>query len=129
MTWTIEQKLESLLRLPWTIVSEVSPEGDRLLRVGEIPSAVGTGVEDLEMESDLWESLRASLASYLHFDDPIPLPEGEVLPWSTDSRRGVEPLVAMSVRQRLNSITEEPIHAPDPTGGAAEWENPALVAA
>lgn len=128
MTWTTDQKLESLIRLPWTISSEISPEGDRLLRVAEIPSAVGSGADDLEAESDLWESLRASLAAYLHFDDPIPLPDGCVLPWSFDHRRSEERMVALIVRQRRDNL-DEPLDGADPTGGASDWENPDLVAA
>lgn len=128
MTWTIDQKIESLLRLPWTISSETSPEGDRLLRVTEIPSAVGSGTDDLEVEADLWESLRASLVAYLHFDDPIPLPDGCVLPWSIAHRRNGDPIVAVIVRQRRDSL-DEPLNEVDPTGGASDWENADLVAA
>ena len=78
-----DQKIEGLLRLPWTICPYTSLEGDRLLRVAEVPSAVGSGTDDTEIEQDLWESLRASLAACLHFNDPIPLPDGCSLPWLT----------------------------------------------
>lgn len=128
MTWTTDQKLESLLRLPWTISSETTPEGDRLLRVAEIPSAVGSGTDDLEVESDLWESLRAFLAAYLHFDDEIPLPEGCDLPWSIADRRNEAPKVALIVRQRRDSL-EQPLDEVEPTGAASDWESPDLVAA
>jgi hypothetical protein len=74
-------QLEHLLRLPWTIVKEVTPEGDHLLRVAEIPSAVGSGASTEEMEADLWESLRESLRAYLHFGDPIPVPAGAQAGW------------------------------------------------
>ena len=83
MEWTSEEKLEQLLRLPWTIGAETTEEGDQLLRVLEIPSAVGTGSTPGELESDLWDSLRESLRAYLHFGDTIPLPVGVAT-----SRRG-----------------------------------------
>ena len=66
--------LRRLLALPWTIVPETTPEGDRLLRVREIPSAVGHGATDAELERDLWDSLRESLLAYLHFGDAVPQP-------------------------------------------------------
>jgi hypothetical protein len=82
MAWTQEQKLDYLLRLPWTIVPETTPEGDRLLRVRELRAAVGHGETDDELIHDFWESLRSTLLCYIHFNDPIPLPEGEEqLPW------------------------------------------------
>lgn len=82
MDWTTGRKLQYLLRLPWTFVVSTTPEGDRLLRVAEIPSAVGEGVAAAELEADLWEALRAALSAYLHFNDPIPLPKGSRLPWT-----------------------------------------------
>lgn len=87
-----EQQLEYLLRLPWTIVPEATPEGDRLLRVAEIPSAVGTGTTPEEIVADLWESLRESLRAYLHFGDPIPLPKGAASPWLPSARRPSRPV-------------------------------------
>lgn len=74
-------KLEYLLKLPWTFVRETTPEGDVVLRVSEIPSATGTGMTDEELARDTWDSLRASLETYLHFGDRIPLPGGATLPW------------------------------------------------
>ena len=77
MTPKFDAELERLLRLPWTIISETSPEGDRLLRVLEIPSAVGTGHTDDELIADLWASLRESLRAYLEFGDEVPVPTDE----------------------------------------------------
>lgn len=71
-----EADLQRLLRAPWTIIREVSPEGDVLLRVKEIPSAVGSGSTHDELVADLWESLTESLRAYLHFGDAVPLPQG-----------------------------------------------------
>lgn len=73
---TFEADLQRLLRLPWTIVREVTPEGEVLLRVKEIPSAVGSGGTPEELAADLWESLTESLRTYLHFGDKVPLPQG-----------------------------------------------------
>ena len=70
----IDSELDRLLALPWTIVAETTPEGDRLLRVREIPSAIGHGETDDELARDLRESLESSLRAYLHFGDPIPMP-------------------------------------------------------
>lgn len=81
MTAAHDSELKHLLRLPWTIVKEVTPEGDHLLRVAEIPSAVGSGATSAELEADLWESLRESLRTYLHFHDPIPVPSGPQPGW------------------------------------------------
>ena len=81
MYWTQERKLLYLLRLPWTLVPERTPEGDRLLRVRELASVVGAGATDADLEEDLWEAMREALRAYLHFGDPIPLPAGQSLPW------------------------------------------------
>ena len=84
MSLTLEQKLDLLLALPWQRVSEVTPEGDRLLRVVEVPSAVGAGETGEQAESDLRDSLRESLRAYLHFGDALPLPKGSTMPWQED---------------------------------------------
>jgi hypothetical protein len=82
MSWTDEAKVEFMLRLPWTIVPDVSPEGDSLLRVTELPSAVASGNTPEKLEDDFWESLRSTLNAYvLHGEDP-PLPTRvKALPW------------------------------------------------
>jgi hypothetical protein len=81
MTWTENQQIDYFLRLPWTVVAETTPEGDRVLRIAEIPGATGSGRTPIEMEEDLWESLRESLRAYLHFGDPVPLPSSAKAPW------------------------------------------------
>ena len=78
----LDPELQRLLRLPWTIVSEISPEGDRLLRVKEIPSAVGCGETEADAIADLWEALTESLRAHLHFGDPIPVPARVPAQWS-----------------------------------------------
>lgn len=82
MAWDEQRKLKYLLVLPWTIYTEQTPEGDRLVRVRELPSVIGSGSNDEEIEQDFWDSLEATLRSYLHFDDDLPLPFGmTALPW------------------------------------------------
>ena len=100
MSWTTEEKLDYLVRrTPWTIVSERSPEGDLLLRVAEIPSAVGSGETEEAAAADLWESLTESLRAYLHFGDEIPLPKVvKALPWLS-----AEPRPALVIGMRPNA--------------------------
>lgn len=74
MTWTIEQKIEYLLHQPWTIFAETTPEGDRLLRVKELPAAVGSGDDDDSLVADFLESLRSTLEAYLVVGSNPPLP-------------------------------------------------------
>lgn len=83
MTWTIEQKLAYLYRLPWTVSTEPGDDpGETLIRVVELPAVVGCGSTEEEVATDFWGAMRAVLESYLHHGDPIPLPEGlGPLPW------------------------------------------------
>jgi predicted RNase H-like HicB family nuclease len=69
----LEPELQRLLGLPWTIISETTPEGDLLLRVKEIPSAVGSGDTEAAAIADLREALTESLRAHLHFGDPVPV--------------------------------------------------------
>lgn len=82
MSQHVEQDIQRLMHLPWTILREVTPEGDVLLRVKEIPSAVGSGDSDEQRVEDLWESLSESLRALLHFGDPVPLPDGVNESWT-----------------------------------------------
>lgn len=82
MTWTTEQKVDYLLRQPWTIYAETTPEGDRLLRVKELPAAVGCGDDDDSLIADFWESLRATLEAYLAMGSSPPRPAlAPAYPW------------------------------------------------
>jgi predicted RNase H-like HicB family nuclease len=85
MAWTDEQKVEALLRLPWTVSVEKSPEGDLVAHVLEIPGVVATGVTMKALGIDLWQSLKAALECFLEFNDDIPLPAGSGLPWVGNS--------------------------------------------
>lgn len=89
-----EDEVQRLLRYPWTILREDSPEGDVVLRVKEIPSATGSGDSEAERAADLRESLEASLRAYLHFGDDVPTPEGSAgsqPPRAPRVRLGVKP--------------------------------------
>lgn len=115
MAWTEEQKLDYLLVLPWTIYSERSPEGERLLRVRELPSVIGSGDTEEEMEQDFWDSLEATLRSYLHFDDEVPLPAlSEPLPW----KQGVS---APAMLPRRAVVDRRAIDQPE-TAAVEHWE-------
>jgi hypothetical protein len=98
-------ELEHLLRLPWTILKEVTPEGDTLLRVAEIPSAVGSGATPQEMERDLWESLQESLRAYLHFGDPIPSPRGPQPDWVRSPHGAVKAAYVLRVTDVATTAT------------------------
>jgi hypothetical protein len=81
MKWTDEIKISYMLRMPWTIVPSTE-DGERVLRVREIPSVIATGVADEELDRELFDALRASLRAYLHFGDPLPRPPGvKLFPW------------------------------------------------
>lgn len=85
MPWTQAQQIRHLAALPWTIIAEATAEGDRVLRVAELPSAfavVGPECTNAELESEFWAALTDVLRSYLHFGDAIPLPANvNSLPW------------------------------------------------
>lgn len=100
MEWTPEAKVEYLLRrVTWTVRAETTPEGDRLLRCNEIPDAIGTGDNDEAIEGDFWESLRASMEAYVHFNDRPPVPVGTLLPWESNRPPSLTPMATMVVIQ------------------------------
>lgn len=109
-----DPKLTHLLRLPWTFMREATPEGDTILRVREIPSAVGVGDTDAELEADVWASLRASLEAYLEFGDPVPLPAGVKLPWQGSRRPQQAPriIVRKSIRYASSAETASAAGSP-----------------
>jgi predicted RNase H-like HicB family nuclease len=73
--WTIERKLEALLRLPWSLaMTQNAEDGHWVMRVKELPAALATGATPEELERAFWESLRETLAVFLEHGDPIPLP-------------------------------------------------------
>lgn len=92
MTWTTKQRLEALMRLPWTILTEKSEFGDySVWRIAEMPDAIVTGTEERELARETYLALKASLACRLEFGDEITLPPGTQLPWAN----GAEPPVTL----------------------------------
>lgn len=116
MPWSKEQKLEFLLRAPWTISLEISEDGERLLVVREIPAVVGSGETDSEIERDFWESLEETLKAYLHFEDVVPRPVGVAgFPWEANAKQVAASTVVdaggRSIQQA--SATSAPVVEPD----------------
>jgi len=118
MSESRSSQLEHLLRLPWTIVKEVTPEGDHLLRVAEIPSAVGSGATREETEADLWESLEESLRAYLHFGDPIPVPAGPQPGWVRSPHVAVKAAYVLRVPDVATTGTAAGLVPPSEEGAA-----------
>ncbi len=104
--WTMEQKLDLLMRLPWTVQKERTPEGDDILRIRELPGVSGAGAEEAGREGELWASLRSRLAAHLEFGDAVPMPEGAALPWASDTDRPV-----------ATWVLQTPDEAPTPRDG------------
>lgn len=128
MSWNEQRKLEYLMALPWTIYGEVSAEGERLLRVRELPSVIGSGGSDEEIERDFWDSLEATLASYLHFGDELPLPLQLKLPWkqgtlsqTTPKRRAFRAPMREGARDEAQRVEQ-----PD-TASVERWEDKKFV--
>ena len=91
-TWTTNDKVAFLLKLPWTILAEEGDEpGDIVLSIGEIPAAIGTGRTASEVEADLYESLAAVIRVYVSDGDRPPLPKRVLspLPWESASHEHV----------------------------------------
>lgn len=102
MQWTRELKLQALLSMPWTIISEDGDDpAERVLRVKELPDVViaggaSTDVERAELTREFWVSLSASIECYLAEDVDPPLPArlaGISLPWRVPAP-AVEPTPA-----------------------------------
>ncbi len=114
MAWTTEQKIAGALRLPWTVISETTPEGDRLLRVAELPAAVGTGESDDDLERDFWESFEATIAAYLESGDSLPRPKLLKGPFPWDIRPAQAKAFAVRVEDGRSEV------APQHESGAIE---------
>ncbi|HEX6048122.1 MAG TPA: hypothetical protein VFZ21_02600 [Gemmatimonadaceae bacterium] len=94
MPWTLEQKLDALMRLPWSLSFTRSEHGNYLVaRVAEVADAMATGENDRAAAIALYESLRASLLVRLEHGDELPLPANTVLPWLNRPEPQAEPLV------------------------------------
>ncbi len=123
MSWDDDLKIQFLLGLPWNIYAETSVDGERLLRVRELPSVIGSGDTDDEIERDFWDSLEATLRSYLHFGDELPLPAlpGIELPWKQAATASAPPRQAYRAE-------EQRVDQPD-TAALERWKPNDLVEA
>ena len=103
MAWTEEQKVKHLVRLPWTVDVETGDEPNELIvSVREMPAAFGVGTADDKegLARDFFDSLVATLRTYLHYGDAIPLPAGsEPLPWEQDQIEVVAETLSLSDTQ------------------------------
>jgi hypothetical protein len=90
MTWTIDEKVERLLRLPWTVTSEPADDlGEFVVRIAELPGMIVVGTP-AEINVEFWDALRATLRCYVEVDDRVPLPrEVELYPW--ERRQSIRP--------------------------------------
>lgn len=85
LKFTNEQKIELLLRLPWTIVPEAEEDGSTTLGVKELPAVIATGDSPAELEKDFWAAMRSVLGAYLDEGETPPLPTRvTVLPWDIE---------------------------------------------
>lgn len=75
-TADIDRRVEALLRLPWSLRLERNEdEGYLVLRVTELPSVLATGEDEKTLLADLWDTMRATLRSYLEDGEPVPMPQ------------------------------------------------------
>ena len=73
--WSNEQKLDALLKLPWSLrMTQNTEEGYWVMRVEELPAALATAETPHALEGAFWESLRETLSVFLEHGDVIPLP-------------------------------------------------------
>ncbi len=129
MAWDEQRKLAYLLGVPWTIYLETTAEGDRLLRVRELPSVMGTGTSDEEIEREFWDSLESTLRSYLNFGDEVPLPPLELkLPWKQGTSAPATPPRRAVQVPKDHMVKDQAIDQPD-TATVERWEEKELVGA
>lgn len=103
-TWSNQQKLAFLMRLPWSVRVETDPTDLSLFAsVAEIPDALADAADDEELLRALWDSLYSSLSVRLEHGDPIRVPSGIVLPWDA----GIAPPRARwPLQQDLRAVVE-----------------------
>lgn len=102
--WTTEQKIKSLLRLPWTITSEPSGDpGEFVARIRQMPDVVVIGTRE-EIDAEFWNAFRASTEARLDFGDPIQLPDrARGLPWELGHE--AQPRRVMVIRQARADVS------------------------
>lgn len=87
MTWTIEQKLAALLRLPWTLrVQRDAAEGYFIAECTEMPEVTATATDERLLDRELWAAMETALRARID-DDDVVLPRGtKVRPWEAARR-------------------------------------------
>lgn len=111
MAWTNEQRLDALMRLPWTITISPSEFGAYLTAVvAELPDAIATGDSERMLAKDVYGAIRASLAARLEFGDDIPAPSGSDLPWANDAEpRSCLPMTLFPVTPADSDAWRRPV--------------------
>lgn len=132
--WTNDEKLELLLRMPWTIAPEEGDEpGDLVLTCAEIPSAIGTGRSEKAVIEDFYDSLRLSLRVALEHGDALPRPHGSQapFPWETDApeRMAARFRAVMTPSGGMQAIPEPPAATAGVSDSGSQTIEPDLVAA
>ncbi len=91
MSWSDSEKLDHLMRLPWTVVPQEGDEpGDLVLTCAELPSVIGTGTSEWDVTESFWSSLRLTLRAFVNDGECPPLPKHSIrgVPWESDSSEG-----------------------------------------
>lgn len=105
----MRERVEALMRLPWTVRVRKDNDGTLVAQIAEIPDAIGTGEEESDLAKDLWESLWASLEVRLAHDDAIQLPSGFVLPWENSAAPVPgQQATAATIRRASGDLVVEP---------------------
>jgi len=77
MTRSIETLVEEWARLPWRVdVSRDPNDGALIARVRDLPATVATGSDEVELERDFHDAIRATLRCIFEAGEVPPLPQG-----------------------------------------------------
>lgn len=82
-TWTIPEKLQALMALPWNVRVR-HEDGEFVAEVEELPAVLATGATEAALGTDLYQAIEAVLEAMLVHGDAITLPAGSSAPWLED---------------------------------------------
>ncbi len=100
---TLEQRVQFLLRAPWTVVADPAAEqGKTVLRVQELPEFLVVGSTGDDLVNEFWLALGSLLESYLEDGQDPPLPAGFRLPWARSS--GVYNVISVGAASQAQSV-------------------------
>lgn len=107
MPWTIEDKLEWLLRQPWRVLVEREDDGSYFARIDGLSGAVAHGQTPKELEHEFWESARETFRAYLEAGEMMSLPNNASAPWTTPQRevRGIKARLIGGASLLADSLT------------------------